>query len=172
MSKVKVYCIVGSFYQRFCSSFFPCTVMPCIECYCHFLYVIFCFVFLFYFESRLKGFFILLFFVICNFWTSLYHVLFFIFWLMNFEISSQKRTERRDSALSVSEKDCSYCFNIILLRHLNKRRVIILCCFSKVSFQKVDVVVNVILVDVFGACFCLKILNRFVAGFTGSSFLG
>lgn len=60
----------------------------------------------------------------------------FCFVFFNVEISSQVTVER--------ERRCSFgvtkmviCFTVIILRHLNKRRVIILCCFKKkkVSFQ-------------------------------------
>lgn len=52
------------------------------------------------------------------------------------------------------ERRCSFgvakmviCFTVIILRHLNKRRVIILRCFSK-SIISIVVVVTVIHVDV------------------------
>lgn len=98
------------------SSFFPCTVMPCIERYCHSLYVTFHFFF----------FYIVIFLVICNFLERLYHVTFF-FSSDEFLRFLAKSGRGEEAALFPRrQKDCRYCFNIILSRHLNTRRVIII----------------------------------------------
>lgn len=59
---------------------------------------------------------------------------------MNLEISSQKRTERRETVLflcRLKKAIVLICFNVIMIsRHLNKRRVIILCCFLKYHFNR------------------------------------
>lgn len=105
---------------------FPCTVIPYIERYCNFCNKSFFFLgHFFVFRCFWGGFFIL--------YSSFVFLDVFNMLFLFVKIYSQKRTERR--ALSMSWKIVLICFNIIISRHLNKRRVIILCCFLKYHFN-------------------------------------
>lgn len=134
--------------------------MPCIECYCNF-----CINFFGYFLllGRIFFFYIA---IVLSFVLQRVFFLFSFFVLWIFEISSQKRTERRDTALSVPfKKIVLICSNIIILRHLNKRRVNILCCSLKYHFSPWCCDCH--------SCWCLGLFSVNVvvaAGYTGSGF--
>ena len=109
---------------------FPCTVMPCLWCIAIAISIsnvfFFRYIFVVFFSWGSEGFF--------KYWYCLSFVLlmFLSFFFMTLEISSQKRNEiETQCAFLCHKEDCSYFFNIIITRHLNKRRVIILCCFLK-----------------------------------------
>lgn len=137
---VTVYCIVGSFTRHLLLSLYSDAMYRTLL---QFLYQIFSFLLLFVvvvFRCCWGGFFYIGIVYHLYFWMS--KDLFFFFWFvcfrfMNLEISSQKRTERRETVLFLCRKKIVLiCFNIIISRHLNKRRVIILCCFLKYHLNR------------------------------------
>lgn len=131
---VTVYCIVGSFTRHLLLSLYSDAMYRMLL---QFLYQIFSFLLPFLFLDVIgEAFFYI---------GIVYHLYFwksskcFIFCFMNLEISSQKRTEKRETVLFLCRKKIVLiCFNIIIIisRHLNKRRVIILCCFLKYHFNR------------------------------------
>lgn len=127
---VTVYCIVGNFTRHLLFSLYSDAMYRTLL---QFLYQIFSFLLLFccfFLDVAGKAF--LYWYCLSFVFLDVFKMFFVCFCFMNLEISSQKRTERRECSFCVVKKIVLICFNIIILRHLNKRRVIILCCYFQV----------------------------------------